>query len=63
MAGPPENIKALTRVNTPNSGQFREGGVGGPGRPKGAKSRMQVDLAEMIIRAAANVGYGEVCDA
>jgi hypothetical protein len=59
MAISPESSSALTRVHKyqPNQTSFKPGHVGGPGRPKGSRNRMQADLAELILLASAETGF------
>jgi hypothetical protein len=40
----------------PNSGQFKQGWAGGPGRPRGSKTRVKADLAQLILDGAAGGG-------
>ena len=51
------NTTQLQRVHTPNTGNFKPGWSGGPGRPKGSRTRMQADLAQMILTASAETGF------
>ena len=51
------NTTQLQRVHTPNVGNFKKGNPGGPGRPKGSRTRMQADLAQMILTASAETGF------
>jgi hypothetical protein len=40
----------------PNGGQFKQGWAGGPGRPRGSKTRVKADLAQLILDGAAGGG-------
>ena len=56
---------ALTRVATSsyaNETSFKKGYVGGPGRPKGSRNRVQADLARLVVQAAGNTGFVVIKD-
>ena len=56
-----KSLSALTRVpaaaSRANDTSFKPGHPPMGGRPKGSRNRVQVDLAQLIVQAAANTGF------
>ena len=46
-----ENTKALTK----GTGRFVKGNPGGPGRPRGTKNRMSVEIKELVMHTVENM--------
>jgi hypothetical protein len=49
--------RRLPAASYANETSFKPGNPGGPGRPRGSKNRIQVDLAQEIVAAAADIGF------